>query len=77
MPSELFFKRQNRDKIPMFRDINETEDDSEVSDRDKLQEEKEEQKLRKLVKKRRDRAEAKEKCHAFEENGRTLETGTE
>lgn len=39
-PSELFFKRQNRDKIPMLRDITEKGDDSEVRDRDKLQKEK-------------------------------------
>lgn len=39
-PSELFFKRQNRDKIPMLKNINEREDDSEVRDRDRLQKEK-------------------------------------
>lgn len=39
-PSELFFKRRNRDKIPMLRDINDREDDSEVRDRDGLQKEK-------------------------------------
>ncbi|XP_041979479.1 uncharacterized protein K02A2.6-like [Aricia agestis] len=32
-PSDLFFKRQNRDKIPAIQDINK-EDDSEVRDRD-------------------------------------------
>lgn len=39
-PSELFFKRQNRDKIPMLKDINDREDDTEVRDRDKVQKEK-------------------------------------
>lgn len=39
-PSELFFKRQNRDKIPMLKDINAREDDTEVRDRDKIQKEK-------------------------------------
>lgn len=39
-PSELFFKRMNRDKIPMLKDMNETHNDSEVRDRDKLQKEK-------------------------------------
>ncbi|CAH2090028.1 unnamed protein product [Euphydryas editha] len=38
-PSELFFKRRNRDKIPMLQDIDK-EDDSEVRDRDKLEKEK-------------------------------------
>lgn len=39
-PSELFFRRQNRDKIPMLRDINDRENDSEARDRDKWQKEK-------------------------------------
>lgn len=39
-PSELFFKRQNKDKIPMLRKIEDQEDDSEVRDRDKIQKEK-------------------------------------
>ncbi|XP_049880106.1 uncharacterized protein K02A2.6-like [Pectinophora gossypiella] len=38
-PSELFFKRINRDKIPMLKDVNFKEDDLEVRDRDKLQKE--------------------------------------
>jgi hypothetical protein len=39
-PSELFFKRMNRDKIPMLKDINGMENDTEVRDRDKIQKEK-------------------------------------
>lgn len=41
-PSELFFKRQNRDKIPTLQDINESsqEDDDEVRDKDKHEKEK-------------------------------------
>lgn len=36
-PSELFFRRKNRDKIPMLQDINNKEDDTEIRDRDKEQ----------------------------------------
>ncbi|CAK1544572.1 unnamed protein product [Leptosia nina] len=38
-PTELFYKRQNRDKIPMLQDIH-TGDDTEVRDKDKEQKEK-------------------------------------
>lgn len=38
-PAELFFRRQNRDKIPMLQEINEKIDDSEIRDRDKEQKE--------------------------------------
>ncbi|CAK1584103.1 unnamed protein product [Parnassius mnemosyne] len=39
-PSELFFNRQKRDKIPMLKNMNSKEDYSEIRDRDKLQKEK-------------------------------------
>ncbi|XP_013167322.1 PREDICTED: uncharacterized protein K02A2.6-like [Papilio xuthus] len=39
-PSELFFKRMNRDKIPMMKDIYEMDNDTEVRDRDEMQKEK-------------------------------------
>lgn len=39
-PSELFFKRINRDKIPMLKEINGQDDDTEVRDHDKIQKEK-------------------------------------
>ncbi|CAK1595187.1 unnamed protein product [Parnassius mnemosyne] len=39
-PSELFFNRQNRDEIPMLKNMNSKEDYSEIRDRDKLQKEK-------------------------------------
>lgn len=39
-PSELFFNRKNRDKIPMLKAWIEREEDSEVRDRDKIQKEK-------------------------------------
>lgn len=41
-PSELFFKRQNRDKIPSVQDINgdNQEDDSEIRDKDRQEKEK-------------------------------------
>lgn len=39
-PSELFFKRMNRDKIPMLKNIYQTDNETEVRDRDKLQKEK-------------------------------------
>lgn len=39
-PTELFFKRLNKDKIPTFQDINNKIDDTEVRDRDTQQKEK-------------------------------------
>lgn len=38
-PSELFFQRQNRDKIPTLENTNEKKEDLEVRDRDKIQKE--------------------------------------
>lgn len=39
-PTELFFRRINRDKIPTFQDINNKDDDTEIRDKDKEQKEK-------------------------------------
>ncbi|CAH2105722.1 unnamed protein product [Euphydryas editha] len=39
-PTELFFKRLNRDKIPTFQDISNTIDDTEIRDKDREQKEK-------------------------------------
>ena len=39
-PSELFFKRMNRDKIPMLKEMNKLENDTDVRDRDKSEKEK-------------------------------------
>lgn len=39
-PTELFFRRLNRDKIPTLQDISNQEDDTEVRDKDKEQKEK-------------------------------------
>lgn len=38
-PSELFFKRLNRDKIPTLQDISNKEDDTEIRDKDREQKE--------------------------------------
>ncbi|KAL0884211.1 hypothetical protein ABMA27_016213 [Loxostege sticticalis] len=39
-PTELFFRRQNRDKIPTLQDIENKEDDTEIRDKDRQQKEK-------------------------------------
>ena len=39
-PTELFFKRLNRDKIPTFQDISNDIDDTEIRDKDRQQKEK-------------------------------------